>query len=454
MSRMKKIALAGGALIVVVALGVLGYGVYLVRSINTPEFKKTVWARVARAIGTDVQVKELNVSLLSGVTLSGVTVANPKPFKGALLTADSLVLRYRLRSLLTGRVEVERLALKRPVLSLDMDARGNFNYEKLGGRPSDGAAAGPTKPSGRGISSPVELLLRKLTVDRAAIVMRDQARAPLMKAEGADLSTGFEVTSKGAEGKGEASVATLNLGDTLFVRGLSAPIALSGQNLALAPIRGELAGGHVSGDVKVNLKDGFRFTTRLDVKDAEVEKLLEEAHMPPSASGRLEATAALEGSGGLPTIRGGGKAEIKDCKVKDAQVLLLLSKVLNVPEVANPDFDQCLIDYSLASSRLRTPRVLFTGKEIQLTGQGAVDLEASTLDYDMTLALGQRLFRKITAPQLRGAFQDRGDGFSTIAFKVYGSTREPRTDLATRMATSTLAGAARSGLNRLFGKKK
>ena len=68
-----------------------------------------------------------------GVTLEGIAVANPAPFRGDLLTADAFVLRYRLLPLLTGRVQVDRLALEKPVLALAMDAKGGFNYEKLGG---------------------------------------------------------------------------------------------------------------------------------------------------------------------------------------------------------------------------------------------------------------------------------------------------------------------------------
>jgi hypothetical protein len=443
-----------GALVMVALLGVLGYAVYLVRSINTPEFKKTVLKRTASTIGTDVQVKEMKVSLLSGVTLSGVAVANPKPFKGALLTADSFVLRYRLRSLLTGRVDVERLVLKQPLLNLAMDAQGNFNYERLVPTATAPAARKTSKSPAAPIASPIELILRNLAVEHAGIVMRDEARALLLKVEDADLSASFRVTATGAQGKGDARIATINLADLMFVRDVSAPIVMSKETVSLAPIRGQLAGGDVRGDVRVDLKGGLHFTTSLDVTGVAIEKLLKEARSVPAAAGRLKAKASFEGAGGLPTIKGGGQAEIADCKLKDAKVLLLLSRVLSVPEVANPDFDQCLVDFRLASSRLRTPRLRLTGKQIQLTGQGTVNLNTSTLDYDMTLALGRALFNKVTARELRGAFKDRGDGFSTIDFKIYGSTLEPRTDLTTRLAKSAVAGAAQSGLSRLFGRKK
>ena len=93
----------------------------------------------------------MDISLLSGVTLKGIAIANPAPFPGDFLTADAFVLRYRLRPLLAGRVEVERLALEKPALALAMDARGGFNYEKLGGSACEEGAppappAAPRRP--------------------------------------------------------------------------------------------------------------------------------------------------------------------------------------------------------------------------------------------------------------------------------------------------------------------
>lgn len=452
---MKKLLLVVGvlgALALLVVVGVVGYAVWLVRQVDSPQFQQSLLDRASATVGTKVQVERMDVSLLSGITLDGVAVANPAPFEGELLTAESFVLRYRLRPLLSGRVEVERLALEKPVLRLVMDRKGAFNYEKLGGGAATPAPAQP-KPSSGSAAAPIELLLKQLAVHGAAIVMQDAAGTDLLRIDDASLDTVFRVGASGATGAGKAEIALVDLGGTLFVRRLRSPIELSKESLRLAPIRGTLAGGEVSGEVKADLAD-FRFTSSLNVQGASVETLLQEAKAASTASGKLNARASFEGAGGLPTLSGSGEAEVADCRVKNARALLLLSKVLAVPELADPDFDQCTVEFRLARSRLHTPRLALTGRQVQLTGQGVVNLESSTLDYQMTLALGQPLLAKITARELRGAFVDRGDGFSTIDFRIYGSTLAPQTDLATRMGKAALHSAARSGLGRLFGKKK
>jgi uncharacterized protein involved in outer membrane biogenesis len=130
---MKRVLLAGVVILLLAVLGALAYGVHLAGKLNTPEFQKGLLEQAKATVGAEVRVKEMDISLLSGVTLKGIAVANPAPFPGDLLTADAFVLRYRLRPLLARRLEVDRVALEKPALGLVMDARGVFNYERLGG---------------------------------------------------------------------------------------------------------------------------------------------------------------------------------------------------------------------------------------------------------------------------------------------------------------------------------
>jgi hypothetical protein len=450
---MKKVLLLGGAAIALLVLGVFGYAAYLLRSLSTPEFKKTLLDRARATVGAEVQVKEMDISVLSGVTLKGVTIANPDPFPGNLMTADAFVLRYRLRPLLSGQLEVERLAFEKPRLILAMDARGNFNYEKLGG----GSAAGPSRapaPGGARVVTPIELVLKKLAVEGASILLQDQTKAALMRMEGVDFDSAFKVGAAGAQGSGKATIGTLSLADMMFLRGLNTSLEMSKDSVTLAPIRAKLAGGTVSGEVHVNLKDGFRFTANLEVKGAQMKTLLEEAKSAASVTGSLMSKSSFEGQGGLPTLKGKGRAEIADCRVANARTLVAVATVLRVPEIANPNLDKCLVEFSMAGSRIQTPVVSLMGKQIQITGHGTTNLDTKALAYDMNLALGKEMLDKIPVRELRAAFRDRGDGFSTVDFKVTGTSLAPQTDLASKVGKAAATEAAVSGLKKLFGKKK
>jgi uncharacterized protein involved in outer membrane biogenesis len=187
-SMKRWLLVAAGVLVVVVAL-VVGLAVRLVHSLDTPKIKRSLLDQVSAAAGTRVDARQVDVALLSGITLGGVSVSNPPPYSGSLLTADAFVLRYRLWPLLAGRLELARLSLKRPVLSLVMDSRGVFNYERLG------RASTPGPPSHGAL--PVDLVLSKLSIDGARVVVRD-ATSAFVKIEGADLDSSFVVSGAAA----------------------------------------------------------------------------------------------------------------------------------------------------------------------------------------------------------------------------------------------------------------
>ena len=443
---MKKILLVALALVLLAALAVAGYGIHLVGRLNTPAFQKALLDQAKATVGADVRVERMDISLLSGVTLKRLAVANPPPFTGDLLTADAFVLRYRLRPLLAGRVEVERVALERPTLRLAMDARGVFNYERLGG-------SAPRSAKTPAAALPLRVVLKRLAVDEASVVVTDQTKARLLTIEGADFRSAFAVEGGVAQGSGEATIATVDVAGLLFLRSVRAPLVLSKETVKLAPIRARVAGGEATGDVTAYLKRGFRYVANLEVKGVETRTLLAEAKSGGGLSGDLQGKATFEGTGGLETMKGRGQGTVTGCRVEHARTLALLAGILQVPELASPDFDECRVEFTQSGRRLSTPVVRLDGKSVQLRGRGTIDLETGGLDYQMSLALAPKLLAKVTRPELRPAFKDRGDGFSAADFRLYGSTSDPQTDLLSRVAQAAATDAIKKELNRLFKSK-
>jgi hypothetical protein len=453
---MKRALLAAFGLLLAVALGAVAYGVHLVRRLDTPEFQRGLLEQASAAVGADVRVKEMEISLLSGVTLEGVSVANPAPFRGDLLTADAFVLRYRLWPLLSRRLEVEQVSLEKPALSLLMDARGTFNHERLGRGTRKPEATGDAAavPPAAGVAVPLHVVLKQLEVDGGSMTMTDHTRARLLAAEGVGFRSSFEISGGAARGSGQATVERMSLGDLLFLRSVRSPLALSPDTVTLAPIRADVAGGTARGDVTVHTRGGFRYVANLEVEDVKVETLLAESKSGGGLAGSLAARATFEGSGGLPTVKGRGAGTVSGCRLQDSSSLALLAGVLNLPELANPDFDECRAEFAQSGYRVSTPVVLLSGKAVQLRGAGSVDLRTDGLDYRMNLALAPQLFARMTRPELRPAFQKRADGFSTIDFRLYGTAAAPQTDLLSRIAKGAAADAVKKQLNRLFNRNR
>jgi hypothetical protein len=349
-----------------------------------------------------------------------------------------------------GRIHVDEVRLDKPAVFLSMDSQGRFNYEGLFARA--GSAA-----TGRAASTavPLAILLRRLAVTDAAIRMTDARKAPLLAVEDADFRSSFSAGPSGVEGKGKATLARVRIADVLQMTGVSSPLAVESDRLKLAPIRGRLAEGELGADVSVRLKGGFRWSARLDLEDAQVARLLEDARARPMLAGRLRANGSFEGgAAGLATTTGKWRARIVDCAAHDVRLLALLSTLLGLPELANPDFDECQADFELKGNRLETSALSMKGRLVRLGGHGQADLRSSALDYDMTLALARTLLDRVPAKELRAAFQEQPDGFGSTQFRVTGTFAEPRTDLTSRIGRAAAGELLRGGLERLFGKKK
>jgi type II secretion system protein N len=441
----KRLFLVGGLLAAALAL-VFALALWLVSSIDTPELKSSILERVSSAAGARARARQVDIALLHGITLRGVTVANPPPFSGDILSAEAFILRYRLWPLLSGRLELARLSLEKPVLTLSMDARGAFNYEKLGG------SAGPPASHGKTTSIPIELVLSKLGVSGARIVVRD-AKAAYVTVENAGLDSSFVLSGDQIEGKGRLSADTVDLADALYVRRLAAPLAISKGTLALTPVRARLAGGALAGEARLRLSD-LRFSADVSLRKAELRMLLEEARTAQSASGWLSAEAKIEGGSGLSSLKGRGELHVDDCKVAHAPLMTLLAGLLGVPELEHPEFQECRVEFTLGRGRATVPVLRLKGSSVELAGHGVTRLDSMAIDYDMTMALSRKLLDRVPVRELRAAFTDRGDGFGTVAFKVTGTAAAPRTDLASRVGKAAASEAAGNVLKKLFGGRK
>lgn len=461
MDAMKKILLGLVAVVVVVVLGALAYGAHLVGKLNSPEFQEQVRAEVSRTLGAEVRLDSMDIALTSGVTLRAMAIENPAPFEGDLFSADAFVLRYKLWSLLSGRVEVEQIALDAPTLNLVVDKEGRYNYEALGGEGAGAGAEGSgnaVEPTSGGTadveSTSLDIVLSDVSVSGASVSMLDQSTdTMLMKIDDANFMSSLQVSGGVTQGQAKASIATISMADMLFVRDVSAPLDMSKESVKLAHIEANVAGGKATGSVIAHLQDGFRYEVALNLDGVDVKTLLKEAQSAATVAGTLQAETSFEGTGPLPTMTAKGHGEVTDCRIEDSKMMALLSTVMKVPELANPEFEQCRVEFTMAKSVLSTPVVSLKGRAIQLTGEGTLNLVSSKVAYDMELALAEELLAKIPMQELRAAFKKRDDGFSVVAFKVFGTSEKPQTDLLNRIGKAAATEAAKDQVNKLLKKK-
>lgn len=441
----------GVAVILVLLLVV---GVFLIdRYLQTPEFKELVLTSAGEAVGSNLEIDSIEVSVFRGIELQGVVLANPSGFSGEFLTADSLILRHRLLPLLRKQVQIDRLSLEKPTLKLIQGEDERWNFQQLQVRESEsGLSSDAAADESLAVTSRFDITLSQLSVSDGEISMLSKEGQVLTQIRDVDLRSSVSLVDEKLVASGTLSLETVNFGDSLFVRSLTAPVAISAEELRLSPIRGKLADGIFLGEIILTIAKGFRYLLDIEVVEAEASKLLEEAKIAFQMSGTLRASVMVEGTGGLSTLVGKGSAAVVDGKLAGLPAQDLLANLLQVTSLHEIEFEECLVEFTLADNILETPVIRLISPLLQVTGKGRISLDQKTLDHDMTLALSKEMLATLPGPLLR-VFNQRDDDFYTLDFRLWGPYNAPRTDLQERLvqgAAERLLEEGLKGLKKLF----
>lgn len=339
----------------------------------------------------------MEVSISSGLRLVGVTVANPKPLAGELLTAETVALRYRLAPLLRGRLEIDALSIEKPVMKVVLDADGTSSVEKLLARPRGRPARAAPAPL------PLRLVVARASMSDGALEVRDARSRVLLAAQGVQFTSAFESDGTSVTGRGRASVARATT-TAATVESVESDLTVTRTLVHLSNVRGRVAGAALAADVQVR----------------------------------------------LPEARIVGRGEIAHYRARTSPLFSAVARALQLPELAHPEVEKGEVGFALAGVRLETSPLRLKGAGFELSGRGVTLLDSRSLDYDLALALSPSLLARIPVGAMRAAFRDRGDGFATLDFAATGTADAPRTDIAMRLARRTAVEAAREGLGRLL----
>jgi hypothetical protein len=157
----KKLLIAIGAIIVLIAVGVIMAGIIVSAKVN----KKFISAQMAKALNRQVHIEKIDVSIfsvLSGIEVENVDISNFKTpqelesLQGKMIAAGdafasmkSLCFKIKIMPLLKKQVELKELVLYSPVINLAKNKQGVLNIDDLTKskkQPSDKENQEPAKP--------------------------------------------------------------------------------------------------------------------------------------------------------------------------------------------------------------------------------------------------------------------------------------------------------------------
>lgn len=192
---MKIVVKILGGLVIIVLLAVGALSVFVGYFLSGEKVAEMLLPQVRKALGRDVAIGSIDVSLFHGIEVTDFTVKEMDG-KEDFVSVGRCVLRYDLMPLLEKRLVLTEITLDKPVVRIWRDKQGNFNFQTpaLRGKKEKGKSAGKTKVPAGAAAPPLAVTLDRVLLRDALFDFRDEKGAlPAIQAT-ADINVGIDLS--------------------------------------------------------------------------------------------------------------------------------------------------------------------------------------------------------------------------------------------------------------------
>jgi hypothetical protein len=478
--------------LVLIALGtLLGLGVVILLGVNlyvqSQGAQGKIQQELSRSLGVPLKIRSMSVTPWGGLELSGITIAQivpvgPKHF----LEARTFRLRVSFLSLFSRRLVIKEVSLVAPKVVWPQNMEGkwrlpdmqaarsgtvstnqapatsqtaagtNFVQTTTASAVTNAASAPPPskvtvkdEPVQREPKLTAAPEIRRVSVKDGDFTFLDQTGSLVASFAGVDFRTNI----RSAQAlRGDAKVARVSLRDRFFLDQLRSPIRYEPDVLELSKISARVAEGEVNGYFAMQLEaEDSPFTTSVKFHDVLADQLVENAGGPKGmVTGKLEGSFRASGKTGDPeALVGQGEIFLRDGRVQQYRLLVLLGQVLQIEELQELHLEQADAKYHLRPGLVTIDELVLRSPNIRLTSSGTVAFDG-TLQLNSQLAINDRIRGQLFKP-IRNNFHRIDDpGYSAIEFQVGGTIERPSTNLVEQVVGRDIS----SMLNSFFGGKK
>jgi len=149
--------------------------------INGNQFRPVLEERLSAALGREVKIGDLKLSLFSGgASASDVTVADDPAFsKDPFLRAKALAVGVELWPLITSRqLNVTSLTVDQPEIALLQSPAGDWNFSSLGGKAATPpAAATPSTSASNADASATDLAVKLVKISKGRLTLNNGSKS-------------------------------------------------------------------------------------------------------------------------------------------------------------------------------------------------------------------------------------------------------------------------------------
>lgn len=419
---------------------------------GSPQFIEKIRHYASQRLGAEVSFKDFDVSLLSGIQLHQATIRTDAGGEGnSLFSIDRISVEYAPASLLNKTIEITRIELDHPVVSLQERPSGGWNLPAKSGPPAGGDSAPAFDTGGQQFA----VVLRSLAMRDAAFTVQDAQGERLVSMEGIQLDGRFESRHARTEAGGAMKVGRMVLGPYFTMTDVAGEILLADEKLELKQLHGSAHGGEATGAADAHFGPaGSGFTLQIKLDQVDMATLMRDfGGKGDFVTGKGFVQTSLAGDLKEPLLLSGpGTLKITGARLAGLSALQDLGKMLGIKELEQTQFETIDGEFKIADQRLTFYKLEARSGLVQMTGNGYITFD-KTMDFNLLLLLGSDL-AKLVPQQIRPVFDQGADGSLSLAFKVEGPLEAPRNDLKEKLAGSTLNNVLLPALQDLLFKGK
>ena len=455
--RVLFIALGGIAALIVAGIAAL----FLLFDPN--DYRDSLTGAVEDQLGRSLVIEQdIGWSLFPRLSLElgGIRLGGGSGFADTpILTAEGVSAGMAVMPLLSGRIELETLAIDQPTVRLIRNAAGNANWQTPA---SGGQADGDTRAEGASGGLPdwlAGLSLGGIDLSGGRVFYTDETTGERLVVDPVDLDLGAIALGETAPVTLEAAIErdgeqwqtridgdldvrrdqTLSLRDTaisandLTLTGLNADVSQSTEGWRVHPLTAQFYEGEYNGDLRLGSQQNrMPVAFNEGLNGVAIGPLLEAL----TGIERLTGTAGINADGDmalssgaepLATLNARGDFSIRDGAVQGVNIARLIREALarlngETPPAAdaNPstDFTSLTGSVVVRDGVARSDDIAMDSPALRLRGEGQTDLAAQTLDLSLDVSV-------VGSLQGRGGEPPEALRGVSIPLQIEGAWSEP-----------------------------
>lgn len=171
---MNKVIKVLAAIVILLALVAVGLTVFVKMYLTDERLSALIVPHAEKALGRQVELGKINVSLLKGITVNDFTVKEADG-NTDFVRIKGFILRYELMPILQKKLVVSEIQLVEPQIILSRDKTGNFNFSSLPmlekAVKADEKKKAPT--TSQAVAIPIALTMDTIKVSKARVTVTD-----------------------------------------------------------------------------------------------------------------------------------------------------------------------------------------------------------------------------------------------------------------------------------------